>query len=302
MEVFNWICLVVTVLSLGFAFFVYRRERRSLSSLSFMLDKAINGTLTEKVFDESMLSAIEVKMAKYLASCAVSSKNLNNEKNKIKELISDISHQTRTPIANIVLYTQLLSEAELDPGCADKVKILSAQAKKLSFLVETLVKTSRLEAGIIAIVPKPGKVQDVINTAALQAQSKADAKNIRIIAESTEQTALFDTKWTAEAVYNILDNAIKYSPSDSAVTIKIITYELFCRIDIADEGIGISSDEHSKVFGRFYRSPAVSSQEGAGIGLFLAREIITSAGGYIKVSSKLGRGSVFSIFLPLDKK
>ena len=301
MDVFNWMCLAVAAVSLGFAVFIVSRERRTLSRLSAMLDKAINGTLTENTFDESMLSAIEVKMAKFLSSCAVSSKNLYDEKNKIKGLISDISHQTKTPIANIVLYTQLLSEAELPHDCTDKVEILSAQAKKLSFLVETLVKTSRLEAGIIAIVPKLGKVQDVIDTAVLQAQAKAELKNIRMITERAEQTALFDAKWTAEAIYNILDNAIKYSPQDSTITIQTIPYELFCRIDIADKGIGISEDEHSKVFGRFYRSPAVSAQEGVGIGLFLAREIITSFGGYIKVSSKPGQGSVFSVFLPLDK-
>ena len=300
MDVFNWICFAVAVASLGLVFHVCRRERRTLSALSSMLDKAINGTLTENSFDESMLSAIEVKMAKFLSSCAVSSKNLNDEKNKIKELISDISHQTKTPIANIVLYTQLLSEAELPQDCADKVKILSAQANKLGFLVETLVKTSRLEAGIITIAPKTGAVQDVINSAVLQVQTRADAKNISIMAEHIEETALFDAKWTAEAIYNILDNAVKYSPRDSAVTVKAIPYELFCRIDIADEGIGISEDEHSKVFRRFYRSPAVEEQEGVGIGLYLAREIISADGGYIKVSSNPGRGSVFSIFLPTD--
>ena len=301
MDIFNWICLAIAAVSIGFAFFVSHREKRTLSSLAAMLDKAINGTLTEKAFDESMLSAIEVKMAKFLASCEVSSKNLNNEKNKIKELISDISHQTKTPISNILLYTQLLEEARLPDDCADKVKTLSAQAKKLGFLVETLVKTSRLEAGIITVVPKLGKVQDVISTSVLQAQAKADAKNIRIDVDRTEQAALFDEKWTAEAIYNIIDNAIKYSPVGSAITIKAIPYELFCRIDISDEGIGISEDEYSKVFGRFYRSPAVSEQEGVGIGLYLAREIIAANDGYISVRSNPGQGSVFSVFLPLAK-
>ena len=301
MQIFNLICLIAAVVAIGFAVFVYRRERRTLSKLSVMLDKAINGTLTEDAFDETMLSAIEVKTAKFLASCEVSSKNLSDEKNKIKELISDISHQTKTPIANIVLYVQLLCEAELPPDCADKVEILSVQAQKLSFLVETLVKTSRLETGIIAIVPKPGNVQDIINTSVLQVQAKANIKNIRIITEPAEQFALFDAKWTAEAIYNILDNAVKYSPDGSTVTVTTISYELFCRIDITDEGIGISEDEQSKVFGRFYRSPAVSEREGVGIGLYLAREIITANGGYIKVDSKLGHGTVFSIFLPLEK-
>ena len=268
MDVLNWIFLAVAAVSLGFACFIYRRERRTLSNLSAMLDKAIGDAFAENAFDESMLSAIEVKMAKFLASCAVSSKNLRDEKNKIKALISDISHQTKTPIANIVLYTQLLREADLPPDCADQVKILS--------------------------------VQEVISTATVQAQAKAEAKSIRIITEDTAVTALFDAKWTAEAIYNILDNAVKYSPRGSRVTVKATAYDLFCRIDIADEGMGICEEEHSKVFGRFYRSPAVAEQEGVGIGLYLAREIIAANGGYIKVSSQPGRGAMFSIFLPLE--
>lgn len=266
-----------------------------------MIDKAISNALTEKTFDESMLSSIEVKMAKFLASCEVSSKNINDEKNKIKELISDISHQTKTPIANIILYTQLLSETNLPSDCDQKVQILSDQAKKLNFLVESLLKSSRLETGIISIEPKLGKIQDVINTAIMQARAKANTKNISITVSPTEQTALFDAKWTAEAIYNILDNAIKYSSKDSSITIKTTPYELFCRIDIIDKGRGINEDEYSKIFRRFYRSPAVADKEGVGIGLYLSRDIISRNGGYIKVNSKEMQGSVFSIFLPLDK-
>ena len=297
MDTFNCICLGFAIASFGTAMFIHRREHHTLTNLFVMLDNAIKGTLTENTFDESMLSAIEMKMARFLSSHEQSSKNLKYEKNKINELISNISHQTKTPISNIVLYTQLLSESDLPPHCADKIEILLEQANKLNFLVETLTKTSRLEAGIIIISPKLSKVQDVINISVLQSQAKAELKNIRIITKNTDQVAVFDLKWTAEAIHNILDNAIKYSPVNSCITVRVISYEIFCRIDIADEGIGISEDEYSRVFGRFYRSPAVAEYDGVGIGLFLAREIITAVGGYIKVSSNLGRGSVFSVFL-----
>jgi signal transduction histidine kinase len=255
----------------------------------------------EGVFDETAISAVEAKLARYLLICAVSSKNLLAEKNKIKGLISDISHQTKTPIANILLYSQLLSEHELPKDCIVCVKALSAQAEKLNFLISALLKTSRLETGIISVSPKPESIQRLLDEVEKQIRPKADAKEISVVIEDTKISACFDLKWTTEAVYNIIDNAVKYTENCGSITVKAIPYELFCRIDITENGIGIAEDEQSKIFTRFYRSAAVSNQEGVGIGLFLAREIVNAEGGYIKVSSRLGSGSTFSVFLPMEK-
>lgn len=303
-----WILVIVIVAVAAIfaaiaAILLYRRKARSLmDSLGAMLDSAIGGDFTESAFDESVLSAVEAKMARFLSSCAVSSKNLTAEKDKIKGLISDISHQTKTPIANILLYSQLLGEHELPEDCAVCVKALSAQAEKLDFLIGALVKTSRLESGIITVNPQRGVIQTLLNAVVTQINSKAEAKEITIETEATDGTAYYDPKWTAEAVYNILDNAVKYSPRQSVIKIKATLYEQFFRIDITDEGIGIAENEQNKIFSRFYRSPAVSGQEGVGIGLFLVREILSNEGGYIKVSSELGQGATFSIFLPTEKR
>ncbi|MGL4790465.1 MAG: sensor histidine kinase, partial [Phocaeicola sp.] len=105
--------------------------------------------------------------------------------------------------------------------------------------------------------------------------------------------------WTAEALYNIIDNAIKYTPSGGSVRISVTAYQLFCRIDVTDTGIGISEDETAKIFSRFYRSQQVTDKDGVGLGLYLAREIMAAQGGYIKVASKSDCGSVFSVFLPM---
>lgn len=279
-----------------------RRTRRIMDSLDAMLDSAIDGDFSEGVFDESLLSAVEAKMARFLSSCAVSSKNLTAEKDKIKSLISDISHQTKTPIANILLYSQLLAEHELPEDCTVCVKALSTQAAKLDFLIGALVKTSRLEAGIITVNPQSGSVQTLLDDVTAQISSKAQAREISIALEIVDGTACYDPKWTAEAVYNVLDNAVKYSPRQSTIKISALPYELFYRIDISDEGMGIAEDEQIKIFRRFYRSPAAAEHEGVGIGLFLTREILTSGGGYIKVSSKPGRGATFSVFLPTEKR
>ncbi|MGE5397016.1 MAG: sensor histidine kinase [Chitinophagales bacterium] len=296
------ICIVIAALAVTVAVVAVLRNRsrtkRTIEVLGTMIDAAINDSFNENTFDESTLSALEAKLGRYLAKCSVSSRNLLIEKDKIKTLISDISHQTKTPIANILLYTQLLGEHQLPEDCRVCVKALSTQAEKLNFLIGALVKTSRLESGIISVVPKTDSVQRMLNDVAEQIRPKAQAKNITLLVDSTADTASFDLKWTTEAVYNIVDNAVKYSPEDSYIRIKAVPYELFSRIDITDEGIGINEAEHSKIFTRFYRSPVVSEQDGVGIGLFLAREILAAQGGYIKVQSGPGQGSTFSVFLP----
>nr|WP_315023188.1 HAMP domain-containing sensor histidine kinase [uncultured Aminipila sp.] len=306
MNKLDLICVIVAVVAIGAAtitILLYQRKMRHImNNLNIMLNSAINGDFSESVFDESALSAVETKMTQYLSCCVVSSKNLTEEKNKIKGLISDISHQTKTPIANILLYSQLLSEYELPENCSVCVKALSYQAEKLSFLIGALVKISRLETGIITVNPKKQSIQKLFDTAISEIKPKSQAKEISLQVEQTDITAYLDIKWTTEAIYNILDNAVKYSPAKSIIKMKALPYELFCRIDITDEGIGIAEEEQSKIFSRFYRSPAVSNEEGVGIGLFLSREIIISAGGYIKVSSKPGQGSTFSVFLPTEKR
>ncbi len=139
----------------------------------------------------------------------------------------------------------------------------------------------------------------MLETVIEQATPKAMGKNIALTVDSRDVEAVFDPKWTVEALYNIVDNAIKYTPSGQSVQLSVTPYQLFCRIDVADTGLGISEDETAKIFSRFYRSQEVTDKEGVGLGLYLAREIITAQGGYIKVKSRLGTGSVFSVFLPI---
>jgi len=305
MNTLDYACIGITiaaVLAAAITIILYRQmTKKTLEKIGDMLDTAIDGSLVEGVFDESALSAVEAKLARYLSMGAVSSKNLLIEKDKIKGLISDISHQTKTPIANILLYSQLLSEHELPEDCTVCVKALSAQAEKLNFLISALVKTSRLETGIITVSPKQEAVQRLLEEAREQIMPKAVTKGILVAMEDTAISACFDLKWTIEALYNIIDNAVKYTESGGNITIKAIPYEMFCRIDITDNGIGIREDEQSKIFTRFYRSGAVNAQEGVGIGLFLSREILAAEGGYIKVSSVPGSGSTFSVFLPMEK-
>lgn len=274
------------------------RTRRLLKRLDTMLEKAITRGFTEEDYDESLLSAVESKLARYLASSTVSARNLQAEKDKIKTLIADVSHQTKTPLSNVLLYAQLLSEQPLPEENRACVMALEGQAVKLQSLIEALVKTSRLESGVLALHPQPASLAPMLEEAVAQFAPKAAEKKITLTLASSEGDGVFDSKWTAEAVCNLLDNAVKYTPAGGTVTVQTHCYELFCRIDVSDTGPGIPEEEQAKVFQRFYRSPANHQAQGVGIGLYLARQIAEGQGGYIKVFSKPGKGAKFSLYLP----
>ena len=215
----------------------------------------------------------------------------------IKSLIADISHQTKTPIANLLIYSELLMEEDLLASVKANVDAIYKQSEKLRFLIDSLVKLSRLENGIISLSPQLTALQPLLQGIAEQYAAKAAEKELSLHLHDTDISAIFDSKWTAEALANIIDNAIKYTEYGT-ITISAVNYEMFARIDISDTGTGISESEQSKIFTRFYRSKVVPEQEGVGIGLYLARQIISDEGGYIKVTSVPGKGSTFSIFLP----
>ena len=274
-----------------------RKTRRTLETLNRMLDDAMRGDFTEDSFDETLLSALENKLAHYLAASTVSARNVSAEKEKLKTLIGDISHQTKTPIANILLYAQLLREQPGNTVCLDA---LDAQTGKLQSLIEALVKTSRLESGVIALRPEPGTLQDVLLSAVSQLEPKAGEKNISITFLPTDAEAVFDAKWTEEAVFNLLDNAVKYTPAGGAIRVSASAYQMFSAIHVEDNGPGIPEDEQPKVFQRFYRGFENRGEEGVGIGLYLVRQIAEGQGGYVKVSSRPGEGSTFSLYLPRE--
>lgn len=288
--------LIIIVILIAAICVIYLRTSKTLTDIDKMLDSAINNTFSESEFTEKRLSKLESKMYRFLMSGSTALKQINSEKDGIKTLIADISHQTKTPISNILLYSQLLKEI---PDLADNeiVSQIEKQTEKLSFLISSLIKTSRLENGIINVNPKENSVKKLLEC--IDYESIAAAKGITCNIEITSEiTAVFDFKWTSEAISNIVDNAVKYTPAGGTVTISAREYEMFVCVNIADTGIGISEDETAKIFSRFYRSPDVSDESGVGVGLYLAREILTKEGGYIKVSSEKGKGSVFSVFLP----
>ena len=292
-----WAVLALAIAGLAFGLWQWASRRRTLRRLSAMLDRAIAGGFGEDRFDETELSALEGKLARFLRGSAAAKRTVEGEQAAVKALIADISHQTRTPVANLLLYASLLSEGELSPEQREQVQALTAQGEKLSFLIQALVKASRLEAGIVAPVPSMNPVGPLLEGAAEQLSQAARAKQIALTAEPFDGQAAFDPRWTGEALCNVVDNAVKYTPAGGRVTISAQMLDSFCRVDVADTGPGIPEEEQGAVFDRFYRGAGARAADGLGLGLYLAREILSKQGGYVKVTSRVGEGSVFSLYL-----
>ncbi|MDR3305303.1 MAG: HAMP domain-containing histidine kinase [Clostridiales Family XIII bacterium] len=290
------VCLAVLLLYRG-------NTRRTMRRLDEMLDEAIRGDFAAGRYDESQLSKIESKMSRFLSASRLKKGQIEHEQDKLRALISDISHQTKTPISNIVLYAQLLNEQEGLPADAGALAgQIAGGAEKLNFLIQSLVKISRLESGIIKLSPQRGEPAALIADAMEDCAAKARRRGVTLRFDAPPEPifAVFDARWCAEALYNILDNAVKYTGAGGEVCAVLTAYEMFVRIDVRDTGRGIREEEIAKVFERFWRGKDSPAAEGVGIGLYLAREIIVGCGGYVKVRSEYGKGSVFSVFLPAD--
>lgn len=291
------LCLILAVCIFATGF-QYWRDRRLLKRLDHMLESAMSGEFTESEYTESMLSRLEARMYQYLSLDRQDRKKAAAERDSVKTLVSDISHQTKTPVANILLYAQLLLEdPDLDNQARQIAGQIEQQTEKLNFLIQSLIRTSRLENGIVAVVPKENRIRELVEGITCPAEAGEKGVEYRVLGEVPDICACFDRKWTLEALSNLVDNGVKYTPSGGKVTVSVQEYEMFVRIDVADTGIGIPEEDMARIFQRFYRAPNVREEKGVGLGLYLAREILKREGGYIKAASRPGEGSVFSVFL-----
>lgn len=273
---------------------------KTLRRLDEMLEQAMNGEFEEERYDETELSRLEAKWKQYLTTCKMSMEQLNKNREGMQALVSDISHQTRTLLSNILLYSQLLCEQTENQEEKHLAEQIVRQAEKLEFLIQALVKMSRLESNILVLKPQRQPIEPLLLEVMEEILPKAEKKKIHIKRQGNPShniNAVYDKKWTAEALGNILDNAVKYSPLESTVEVTLEKYEFYVCISVRDEGIGISEEERAQIFSRFYRSAEVQQEDGIGIGLYLAREIVQKEKGYMKVLSKKGKGSTFKMYL-----
>ncbi|WFR56981.1 HAMP domain-containing sensor histidine kinase [Anaerocolumna sp. AGMB13025] len=295
---------VLIILSVNVLFYsLLRRDICSFSdSLSSILEDLIDRKKDLKfdLVSETLLGKLELKLKRLYEILEHESEISNEEKAAVQSLVSDISHQVKTPISNIKMYLSILLERDVDiQKRREFLQAANLQVDKLDFLMQSLVKMSRLETGILEVCPKKADIVQTLAQTLGQIQLKAEQKQIEIQVDCPDKLlTCHDEKWTQEALFNLLDNAVKYTPFLGKITIAVIKQEFYTRIMIQDNGKGIPEKNQAAIFKRFYREPEVHDQEGVGIGLYLAREIISLELGYIEVRSEPGKGASFFVYLP----
>ena len=220
----------------------YQKEKKLLNRLQQMLDCAIDGELERTEISEEKYSALENSMKQHLDSSFLARKNQQEEKEVIQKLISDIAHQTLIPISNLKIYGEILSESNHENQ--EEIDTILEQTEKLDFLIQSLVKLSRMESGIIAVHREKVSIRHLLEEIRQQFATKAREKNITLSVCDTDLYAICDSKWTVEAIGNIVDNAIKYTLGGGTVQMKVEKYSSFVKVDVIDDGIGTVSYTH----------------------------------------------------------
>ena len=292
---FFWIWLLVL--------FFGKRLSHFTSNLCRTLDNMIDGNeeLQKSNDSETLFARINHRLIRLYEIMQKNRHKVDMERQELQMLISDISHQVKTPVSNLQMVTDtLLTKPVSEEERMDFLQGIRSQTDKLDFLFQALVKTSRLETGAIRLEKKDSSLFHTLAQAMSSIVYAAEKKEIAVSVDCPENLIIsHDSKWTSEALFNLLDNAVKYTPSGGKISVSVVQWEMYVEVKVTDTGKGISESNQAAIFRRFYREEEVHDQQGVGIGLYLAREIVTRQGGYIKVVSELGQGSEFSIMLPV---
>ena len=250
-------------------------------------------------YEDSLTAKVQGKLMQYFDIMSEGRRQSQRDKETIQGLVSDISHQVKTPIANLQMFTGILRQHTLtEEKRQEFLGTMALQLDKLDFLMQSLIKMSRMETGTFVLHMENARLSDTIAQAMSTVWARAEEKGIQLSADCDGAvTVQHDPKWTAEALGNILDNAVKYTPPGGSVAVAVRPWQFYTRIDITDTGMGIPEEHYHDVFQRFYRGAEAAAQEGVGLGLYLANGIITRQKGYISVKSKVGEGTTFSVYL-----
>lgn len=302
-----WGGAVMTVCTIVWIFLLVLFFSKRLSvftrDLCQTLDNMISGNEEPKQISdrETLFSRISHRLSRLYDIMQENSRKVDEERQELQRLVSDISHQVKTPVSNLKMVTDtLLTRSVTDQERIDFLQGIRSQIDKLDFLFQALVKTSRLETGAIRLEKKDCLLFDTLAQAMSGIVYSAEKKDIIVTVDCPEDLHLsHDSKWTAEALFNLLDNAVKYTLTGGRISVSVEQWEMYIKLNVTDTGKGISEGNQASIFRRFYREEEVHDESGVGIGLYLAREIITRQGGYIKVISEIGKGSTFSVFLPV---
>ena len=307
----DWLmCIIISILIIAVLVLLWKnyRIKKEIELFAEKVEEALEAIITGKEWDieekleDSLWGRTGTQLAKTEYVFRKKEAESIREKKAVKGLIADTSHQTRTPIANMKLYAELLEDEEISQNGREFLIKIKESMEKIEFLIQSMVKMSRLETGIIQIQKENRNLYETIRHAIAGVVPEAAEKDIDLYVNCDENMIVcHDSKWTEEAIYNILDNAVKYTGQGGKIHIETQKQELFYKISISDTGKGIAPERQAEIFTRFYREPEVHDKPGVGIGLYLARRILEFQKGYIEVQSEIGKGACFCMYLPVKE-
>lgn len=295
-----FIILSLMLTNLGSYFYFRRRFIGFSNEVCRNTEEILHGhSIKKQQNKETLTSKMIMELEKIEDIFSFQLAESQNEKRELQEMISELTHQIKTPATNIQMYCEMFSDPDISSEEAKQfVMVIKQQLGKLEFLLGVLVKSSRLENDMINLQMENSRLLETLAVAVNSVMQKAEHKRIDISVSCRPAIQVYhDTKWTAEAIENILDNAIKYTPENGKVLISVEVGEMYTVIQIKDTGKGIEAAHINDIFKRFYREKSSSKDEGLGLGLYLARNIINLQGGYVSVHSSLGKGSNFFVCL-----
>lgn len=281
-------------------FMVAKNVNDALYRLSNMVEELIGGkeTTVFPVAEDTILSKLQEQLFRLYDIRRSYEERERKFRKQLNENIGNLVHQINTPITNLKIYAGFLKRDDLTEE--EKIRFaqcVEKQADKLGWLGEGFSKMSRLEAGIIRQRPEKQEVLPVILNAVNQVMEKAGRKGMDIrLAGEQHIWAVIDGKWTSEAVFNVLDNAVKYGNGGSCIEIELLELTGYAQVSVRNEGIGIEKEEYHKVFQRFYRGKKTAEEEGVGLGLAIAREVLEGEQGYMKVETLCDGRTEFSFY------
>ena len=301
------ITVFMAILMCSLCVFCCRRYvDKTYTAIDTILDQVLAGDrrMPCETEADSRLSKLTHKAVKAVQLNSMSAAQLKQEKETIQGFISDMSHQMKTPLSSICMYTDLLLEGGVSLEEGQEFLLRTKEcADKLQWIMDSLIKMSRLEVGAIELAPVPAGIKQTISDSITVVLGAAAKRNMTIQTDPFNDILLWhDRKWTAEAIANILENAVKYGYPDSVIHIGIDTLPTYTKVVVTNQGVGIPRDEWNFIYKRFYRGKNVQKASGAGLGLYLASLIMEKQGGYILVDSEPGKYASFSLFLQNCKK
>lgn len=294
--------LVCTVCIWGIMWFYMRRKYITFTEdVCKSIDQILQGQGTDGFAfeDETLLSKIQMRLNRLADITEAAATQSEEQKQQVMSIVSNISHQLKTPIANVTMYCDTAMRRGISEETRqDCLKILEKQVKKLDSLIQSLLQMSRMENNIISLHPEKNNLKNTLYEIIESIRPMVRKKNLDIQLECPEDIILsYDEKWTSEAIANIVDNSIKYTNPCGKIQIKVECLEIYTKIILQDTGMGISPQHINDVCKRFYREEKTRNEEGIGIGLYLTREIITKQNGYLKITSQEGKGTTVAVYL-----